>query len=180
MDDDVVDIIFYKYIPNSFTDFIQRAFDICIIENAFIFGLYPVSNLFFVKHNTEYSTKLTYICGAVYGFINRKLPELNNVLVPLGSDGNKEDVEKSILYWKHDGKVIRFNTTQIKTKYYGTHGGLGTLTQRIEPMKKYSIILNNAYPNITKIKIRKNGLYEITLHDNINKTSLHSVLVFDD
>ena len=50
-------------------------------------------------------------------------------------NGQKEDVERTLKYFNHDGIVIRFNKIGIKTKYFGKDGRLGRLNDRIQSMK---------------------------------------------
>ena len=178
-DDDIKDLLFTVEQYENLDTFFNLCFDTCIKEKSFIFGLYPVGNPFFANKNKLYSTHLTYICSAVFGYINRGnnafgiLSGQNNEnpkCVITRDNGNKEDVERSIKYFLEDGKVVRFNTVCIKTKYYNTVGGLGLLCDRIAPMKLYSELLYKEYPDITKIKIRKNGLYELILNDHSRQT----------
>ena len=160
IDDDVesLDLSLTEY--KTAHEFFQKAFELCIKEGAYIFGIYPVYNPFFREKRIPITYNLNYIIGAFYGYINRLDDDLKLTLTT--ECGNKEDVERSILYWLKDGKVVRFNQIGFKTKYYGTDGGgLGTFKNRLEKMKSYSIAINEKYPDITKIKVRKNGLYEI-------------------
>ena len=168
-DDDIKDLLFTVEQYENLDTFFNLCFDICIKEKSFIFGLYPVGNPFFANKNKLYSTHLTYICSAVFGYINKENNK-NPRCVITRDNGNKEDVERSIKYFLEDGKVVRFNTVCIKTKYYNTVGGLGLLCDRIAPMKLYSELLYKEYPDITKIKIRKNGLYELILNDHSRQT----------
>jgi len=164
LDDDIKNIVFLHQEQIPLIDFFNKAFDTCIKENAFIFGIYPNANPFYLNKNVEYSTHLTFICGAVYGCINR--PNNPNLICNItNTDSSKEDVERSILYWLNDRKMVRFNRVGILTKYYNKVGGMGSLEDRLIPSKKNTILLNQQYPDITKIKIRKNGLYEIVLKD---------------
>lgn len=165
LDDDIKNITFVPNEQIPLIDFFNKAFDTCIKENAFIWGIYPVSNTYFQIRNVEYSTHLTFICGAVYGYINRPDNKLLECNITSKYLGNKDDVERSILYWLNDRKMVRFNRVGILTKYYNKVGGLGTLEDRLIPYKETAILLNQKYPDITKIKIRKNGLYEIVLND---------------
>jgi hypothetical protein len=165
LDDDIKNITFIPDEQIPLVDFFNKAFDTCIKENAFIWGIYPIANLFYLDKNSEYSTHLTFICGAVYGYINR--PNNPNLVCNITSKylGNKEDIERSILYWLNDKKMVRFNRVGILTKFYNPIGGIGSLEQRLPTIIQETISLNNAYPTLTKIKIRKNGLYEIVLKD---------------
>lgn len=163
IDDDITELDLslteYKSADNFFCD----AFSECLKQGAFIWGIYPVYNKFFREGRPSLSTGLNFIIGCFYGIIVRKIPELKLELI---RDGNKEDVERSILYWLKDGKVLRYNKIAPKTKYYGTDGGgLGKLKDRIETMMNDAIKINEKYPDITRIKIRKNGLYEIVFKE---------------
>ncbi len=161
LDDDIDSIDLSLTEHNSVDDFIQYAFQKCVERNVYIWSVYPVYNPFFRKDRNEIKCGLIFLVGAFYGFINRHDEDIK---LRLTREDNKEDVERSILYYLKDGNMLRFDKIGFKTKYYGT-GGLGSLKERLEPMKKYSEILNKEYPSLTKIKIRKNGLYEIVLKE---------------
>jgi len=171
IDDDIQDIIFAK--PDEeipLHEFLNNAFEICKKEGAYIWGLYPVGNAFYAKNNKWYSTHLTYIIGALYGYINR--PKNEEIKCPLTfNDGSMEDFERTIRYWLHDKKVIRFNTVCIKTNYFGTDGGgLGKFKDRLASMEQYAKLLHAHYPTITRIKIKKDGLYNLVLKGGEGQT----------
>jgi hypothetical protein len=106
------------------------------------------------------STDLRFIIGTFYGYINRK----NQPDLQLKLTTNKEDHERSILYWLKDKKVIRFNDVYFQSKMYANDGsGIGTLQDRIAPMKADALALKQAYPDLVVVRERKNGLYEISL-----------------
>lgn len=161
LDDDIecIDLSLTEY--TDLDSFFKDAFKKCIEKNIFLWSVYPVYNIFFRKDRKPITEGLNYCIGALYGFINRYEQDL---IITLTREGNKEDVERSILYFLKDGKTLRFNKIGFKTKYYGI-GGLGGLKERLEKMKTYSILINEKYNNLTKIKIRKNGLYEITFKE---------------
>jgi hypothetical protein len=160
LDDDIesLDLSMTNYA--SADEFFKTAFEICMEQGAYIWGLYPVFNPFFRKSKEPITTHLNFIIGAFFGYINR--PTHSDLDLDIATQGNKEDVERTIKYWKKDGVVIRFNQIGFKTKYYGNDGGgLGKFNDRLEMMKQNAIAINAAYPDITKIKIRKTGMYEI-------------------
>ena len=163
LDDDIesVDLSMTTYL--TLDEFFNNAFQLCKDNGAYMWGVYPVFNPFYRQSRPSLSIGLLFIIGAFYGFINRKNED--DLRLELTREGGKEDVELSILYWLKDGKVLRFNTVGFKSKMYGV-GGLGGLLERIPIMKKVTININNKYPLYTKIKIRKNGLYEIILNKN--------------
>jgi hypothetical protein len=107
------------------------------------------------------TTHLNYIVGAFYGIINR--PQLESIKLSITTNGQKEDVERTLKYFVQDGIVIRFNKIGFKTKYYGKEGGLGTFEERLEPMKKACENLKQNYEKYGSIKVRKNGMHEFVL-----------------
>lgn len=134
--------------------FFKDAFDRLLKEKLFIWGIYPVNNAFFMQNKV--TTGLKFIIGALYGFIVRKSPELEPSIHAEG----KEDYEQSILYYKKDGGVLRYNNVTIKTKFLAK-GGLGE--DRFAMNKKAAEYLKKTYPELVTIFHRKNGMTEIRL-----------------
>jgi hypothetical protein len=132
--------------------FFNEAYQLLKKEHLYIWGVYPVRNAFFM-YNTI-STDLKFIIGVTFGYINRKL----KALVPKAEV--KEDIEQSILYYKMDGGVVRFNNIVPKTKF-NAPGGLGT--DRAEMYKIAAEYLKQKYPEIVTIFHRKNGMTEVKL-----------------
>lgn len=123
-------------------------------ENLYIWGIYPVHNPFFMKKNI--STGLKFIIGVLYGYINRH----DKKLEPSINAETKEDYEQSILYYKMDGGVLRYNYIVPKTKF-NAPGGLGT--DRFERNKKAADYLKKTYPDIITIFHRKSGMPEVKM-----------------
>jgi len=157
--DDDVSRITLDYTPFlTLTEFFQTALQTCREENAFIWGVYPIRMP--IPFGENISTDLRFIIGTFYGYINRK----NQPDLQLKLTTNKEDHERSILYWLKDKKVIRFNDVYFQSKMYANDGsGIGTLQDRIAPMKADALALKQAYPDLVVVRERKNGLYEISL-----------------
>ena len=165
LDDDItkLDLSFTDY--KSADELFKSAFEECIKQSAYLWGLYPVCNPLCLTKNRPITNHLVFIIGAFYGYINRPNdPDLDLSICKSveNANGNKEDVERSIRYFLKDGKVLRFGRVGFKTQYYGKDGGgLGKMEDRIESMKNCSLKINETFPSLTKIKIRENGLYEI-------------------
>lgn len=172
LDDDIksVDLSLCEY--TSLPEFLCEAFKQLEEHKAYIWGVYPVYNPFFRQSKEHLTTDLRFIIGAFYGFINRNISE-TELTIP---NDQKEDVERTIRYWLNDGVVLRFNRVGFQTKYYN-NGGLGKLSGRMEGAKASSIEIASKYPDLCKIKIRKNGLYEIVLKQNAPKPILKNVKV---
>jgi hypothetical protein len=164
-DDDVVsvDLSMSDIFKDKDLDyFFKHAFKECKKQHSYIWGVYPVFNPFFRKARKEITTCLTYIVGAFYGIINR--PKLKSLELSLfKDDSSKEDVYRSILFFKNDGIVLRFNRVGFVTKYYGKNGGLGTFEERLKPMLEASKKLKEAFPEYGNIIIKKTGMTEFRL-----------------
>jgi hypothetical protein len=147
---------------HSLDYFFKYAFDQCKKNSAYIWGVYPVFNPFFRKSRKEMTTCQTYIVGAFYGIINR--PNLKAIELTITKEnGQKEDVERTIKYFKHDGIVLRFNRVGFETKYYGKSGGLGTFEARLKPMLEASQRLKKMFPEHGEISTKKHGMTEFKL-----------------
>jgi hypothetical protein len=165
LDDDVESIdltMSLKFKKHNLDYFIKEAFNECVKNNSYIWGVYAVFNPFFRKTKTETSTDLKYIVGAFYGIINR--PNLKSIQLKITKEnGQKEDVERTIKYFINDGIVIRFNKIGFITKYYGKEGGLGRFEERLKPMKEACKQLEEKYSEYGHTKVRENGMAEFVL-----------------
>ena len=164
-DDDVesIDLSLSSQFKNHNLDyFIKHAFDQCVKNKSYIWGVYAVFNPFFRKARKEMTTELNYIVGAFYGIINR--PNLKSIQLTITKEnGQKEDVERTIKYFINDGIVLRFNKIGFTTKYYGKEGGLGRFEDRIKPMKEACKKLEEKYSEYGRIKVRGNNMSEFVL-----------------
>ena len=101
MDDDVEQVLEKKgekLVPiKHLQPFFKDAYDILKKTGLYIWGIYPVTNPFFMKQNISFGLK--FIIGVMHGYINRH----NSKLRPSKSAETKEDIEQSILYYLHDG-----------------------------------------------------------------------------
>ena len=134
-------------------------------QKLFLFGFYPVANVFYMEGQKPITTNLKFIIGTIHGFINR----YDKDLIP--SVPEKEDVQLSIACFLKDGGVLRYNHIGFKTKFKST-GGLGTIEGRYKSNKKAALYLHKKYPVLTRIKIRDNGMYEISLINPRKKTDV--------
>jgi hypothetical protein len=147
---------------HSLDYFFKYAFAECRKRGSYIWGVYAVFNPFYRKPRKEMTTELNYIVGALYGIINRhKLDAIRLTITK--ENGQKEDVERTLKYFLHDGIVLRFNKVGFITKYYGKEGGLGRFEDRIKPMTEASNKLKKQYGDYGDIKKRSNGMVEFVL-----------------
>jgi hypothetical protein len=162
IDDDVEEVLKLKgtdqltKVHNLDTLF-HKAYELLKKNGLFLWGIYPVRNAFFMKPTI--TTDLRFIIGVLHGYINRHL----RCLRPSNSSETKEDYEQSILFYRKDGGVLRFNNLTTKTKFH-SEGGLGT--DRFERNKLAADYLQKTYPHIVTIFQRDNGMTEVKLSKN--------------
>ena len=159
IDDDVEELLILKGDDKlvrikNIDGFFKEAYQLLKKEKLYIWGIYPVRNPFFMKH--KITTDLRFIIGVLFGYINRH----NKKLAPSTQSETKEDYEQSILYYKMDGGVLRFNNITTKTKFHA-EGGLGK--DRFDRNKKAAEYLKKTYPDIITIFHRANGMTEVKL-----------------
>lgn len=174
LDDDVASVDLSLFKGTSYKskptlhEFFTGAFRECAEKRAYMWGVYPVFNPFFRKGRNPVSYGLNYIIAAFHGIINR--PKLRAIRLKVGQKNPyKEDVERSILYFKHDGVLVRYNTVGFRTKYYGTQGGLGTFEARLKPSKEAANMLAAEYGNYGDVITRSNGMTEFRLKKRVEE-----------
>jgi len=140
--------------------FFRKAFAELRARDLYLWGVYPTPNPFYMKGQKPVSTGLRFVIGLLHGFINRHDSDLR----PSLETAEKEDVHLSILAFIKDGGLLRFNHVSFKTKFKAP-GGLGKIEQRMEPNKRAAEFLAKTYPQYARIRVRKNGMYEITLRE---------------
>ena len=134
--------------------FFENAYKLLKTNKLYIWGIYPVRNPFFMYN--EITMDLRFLIGVTFGFITRH----ERGLRPSINAETKEDYEQTILYYKMDGGVLRFNNITAKTKF-NAPGGLGT--DRYERNKSAAEYLFKTYPDIITVFQRKNGTHEVKL-----------------
>lgn len=133
------------------------AFRIMREQGINLWGIYPVKNGYFMKDLPERTYDLRFIVGCFWGCINR--PDLQVTIE------EKEDVERTILYYIRDKKVLRFNRIAPVTKYYKQAGGMQARgVDRKETSKQSCQYLIDKYPDYCKLYTgKKSGIWEIKL-----------------
>lgn len=135
-------------------NFIISSYKLLKKEGLYIWGIYPVRNEFFMKPTI--TTDLRFIIGVLFGYINRH----NKKIYPSIQSESKEDYEQTILYYKMDGGVLRYNFITTKTKF-NAEGGLGRDRQKMNA--DAANYLKHKYPDIITIFHRKNDMTEVKL-----------------
>lgn len=101
----------------SLKEMINRGFSECDKAGAKFWGVYPVANPFFMKQSV--STDFKFVIGSFWGCYNPG----KEIQTPYGT-GEKEDYQRTILFWERDHVIVRLNDVAIQTGTYKTPGGL--------------------------------------------------------
>lgn len=119
-------------------------------EKVTICGVYPCFNLKFALGNSEITTNLKYLVGAMYLLKNTR--DSDFYLNP--SDyASHEDKIRTILHYKKEKKTLRFNHILIKTKYFAK-GGLDC-SDRIRKHGEESQIMAARFPEFLRVQKTK-------------------------
>ena len=146
----------------DFKGVIERGFKECTAKGANLWGLYPSANGYFMKDTVNYDLK--FIIGNCFGYINFKNERKLTV-----TTGPKDDYERSLLYYKEDGVLVRLNFVAAKTSIYTTPGGLQD-GKRLTRVKKDVKGLMKKYPEYVFPNPRRKGPFpEITIKDKTRK-----------
>jgi cold shock CspA family protein len=162
-DDDLSDILrrvddkTLKPLTNLVTELIERGFRACETYGAFLFGVNNVPNPFYMRNRI--SLELHYINGSAFGFIARHDREL---FVHLD---DKEDMERNILYYLKDGRIVRFDDLALKTRFYKEPGGLQD-TRTEQRITESAVYLAKKYPWLVTLYVRRStGHAELRFRD---------------
>ena len=122
----------------------KQGFQECEKAHSQIWGIYPVANGHFMSRTV--STQLKYIPGCMWGCFNPGSAAIRLTLPSL------TDYERSILFWKTFGAVVRLNWVAC---HVATDSGI----QSIRHAKK----LAKLYPNVVQLESSSNGNIQIRL-----------------
>jgi hypothetical protein len=146
----------------SLKKLIERGFKECKEKDANLWGLYPSANGFFMKDTVSYDLK--FIIGNFFGYTNFKNERQLTV-----TSGPKDDYERSLLFFKEDGVVVRLNFAAAKTSIYTTPGGLQD-GKRLTRVRKDVQGLLKKYPEYVVPNPRRKGPFpEILLRNKTRK-----------
>lgn len=138
---------------DNIEDYFVKGFLKCEEQNCNLFGFYPVLNGMFMKDSI--TTDFKFIIGSCFGYINKRI--YLNI-------SEKDDYERSILYYLADKKVVRINYISMKTKYYKMKGGLQSFSNRLVQQKESVNYLIEKYPEYFALKKSfKSGFPEIRI-----------------
>jgi hypothetical protein len=150
MDDDVDKILCRSM--GTFQALLEKARIDLVTEDSGLWGILPKDDTRSFQDKT--TTHLAHILGSFYVCRNDK-----SILCTITE---KEDYERSILYFLKYKRILRFKGAGVRTQYAKTLGGLqqGGRVARMELGADY---LSKKYPDLCK-RVDKNGLPDLVLN----------------
>ena len=149
MDDDV------KGIRSSlpFLTLVEMGLSSLEYRTAGLWGVMPNDDARRFKDAT--TNHLTHILGSFFIVRNHKNIQITHT--------EKEDLERSILYFKRYGQVLRYQNAGVCTTYCKGKGGLQSDKGRSENIKAGILNLTTKYPDCCKL-VDKKGTQDIILN----------------
>jgi hypothetical protein len=133
----------------NLNEFIINGFKLLKEHNLNLFGVNKTQNAFMMTDG--YSTDLRLIEGCINGFINKRY----ELVVCNDENYTLEDLERTIVYFKNDNGVLRFNDVGY-ISIYGDEGGVGSnVKDRELKINENTKKLNDIYSNYGSIKPNK-------------------------
>lgn len=115
-------------------------------ENCNLFGIYPASNLFFMKDKLQKG--LHYCIGSCFGIINKK-----DLSAPMDE---KEDYYMTLERFQKDGAILRYCGISPVTTYWKGSGGMNA-TRTNETELEGANLMKQLYPELVNSVYRKKG-----------------------
>jgi hypothetical protein len=132
-------------------NFIRIAFKIAKDNHLNLWGVNKVSNPFMMTEG--HTTDLRLIEGNFYGMFNKQEPSYKNTLQ---DNYTAEDIERSIIFYKNDGGVLRFNDVGKDSPTVLRKGGietdLGSIKKRIKMAIQSNKELAKKYKDYGELK----------------------------
>jgi len=170
----IYDLIGGKCVQTKDADQIfQNVFRWMKQESCNLGGVYPMRNSKFMARQPEYTTDLRFIHDPVSLMYNQRIPVTNP---------HKTDWERTILYYEHDGGVVRGNHYGFTTTFnpVNAQGGIGYRSPAVET--KAAQAFQARYPKyITSVRTHKNGTTSFNMRDTtlLRYDIHHKPLVFE-
>jgi hypothetical protein len=147
MDDDIKSI--RSDIP--FLALVDIAMSHLEYRNSGLFGIMPNDDK--RRFKGAMTSHLSFIIGCFFIMRNHR-----DIIL---THSEKDDVERSILYFKRYGNVLRYQNAGVSTDYGKNRGGLQQ-PGRLERMEEAVNTIIKAYPGYCKV-VNKNGIKDVVL-----------------
>ena len=150
LDDDVKNI--KSCLP--FISLIELGYTYIASRQSGLFGVLPNDDG--RRFKNAITTHLTHILGSFFMCRNHK-----DIII---THTEKEDFERSILYFKRYGKVIRYQNAGVCTSYGKGTGGLQANVNRSQNIAEEIKNIKDKYPEYIRLVIKKGNTTDIVLN----------------
>ena len=134
----------------DFKDIVKQGFDLCEEHSLKLWGLYSITNKFFMLQHPVVTDNYSFIIGNFFGCINcRNMNQLNV--------DDIDDYERSIRSYQLYGGSIRLNHVAAKTKFLKNEGGAQADENRIDTINQSIETLKQCYPKMFYLRKKKAG-----------------------
>ena len=147
MDDDIKKLKFLN--QRSLITLCHQMFQITEDQEARLWSIYPVNNLFFCKERVVVGK--IFCVGCFFGIINKK-----DLRTPINACG--EDIWRSLACYEKDGATVRYDGACPDT-IYNTKGGL--FDHRALFRTQEILETQKEFPDLCRVTYRKNGVAEV-------------------
>lgn len=142
--------------PDDIPNIISGCFNSMTLHKANLCGFYPTANPYFMSKAKELNTDCSFIHDPCLLIINKRL---------YGTEAlkYKGDFERTVLYYKRDKIVLRYNHFSPKTSYNPKSlGGVGFRTPETE--QEQALLFKTTYPEyVRRIITHKKGSTSLLL-----------------
>lgn len=146
----------------------REMFDHAEEVGAFLWGMRATPRFWFDWSPTV-RTGLWFIFGSLYGYVNRPGHPVNRITTQY-----KEDYERSLRYWDHDGTVCRADFYAPDSRIRQTSGAIGRGDARRRGEREEADRLVREWPGLVRHNVRRSGEYaEILLSKRPRKDPAH-------
>lgn len=132
-----------KYKVRDFDTLVQEGFYCMEKAGTTFWGVYATDNLLCMKPVIR--RNLCYINGSLYGLVNNRISVQHN---------HGEDFERSLRYWKKEGRLCRLEFVGLVTKYLKNKGGLQEIRNDINTAEDIQKIIDE-FPDLCKLRKKK-------------------------
>lgn len=130
-----------------FTDAFRQAQE----QDCYLWGVAPVPNAFYLAPG-QVKTGLRFCIGTLFGWWNRGPDHPTQQLVL----DEKEDYERTLRFYDHDGKVLRLDGVSMRTRHYDEPGGMQTY-RTVDDSHIAAAYLIDKWPQYVSINPRRTG-----------------------
>lgn len=148
-----------RLLPGDPLAIAMNAFRFAKEEGLRLWGVSPVANHFFLKHNV--TAGRSFCIGSFYGL---RVPADEGWQAYATNHSEKEDYERSARAYERDGGAIRMNSATVKTTYY--KGGGGMVADRTVTAQEQAVaFLLHRFPGAFRLNSkRKSGFPEVVMN----------------